>query len=482
MDVSPLHFMKSYEYRISWLSTHDIETNNDDIEEINNEWIADNSFIHQVSTHYRDKFTDFTIKLSDNVSIHVHKLVISVYSKYFSTLLLSSMHESQCNEVNLSVFDTDAVQSIVNYMYTGILYIGSRNIINTIEIAHYLQVEYVVNECVIYLANCINSTTWQILLHLAKLLSSNILLDDIYHYIARNFIILHDLQLLFSLELEDIVAITAIRTCAIVDSRSYYNDRLRRSVICIDVLLSYITHHKLYMPSDVLTLIRDKISYVPPHERHILLTLYDNYTAALTSVCNAIPYYISTKLKCELESVYVSEARSITICDNISYYVDTIQSYNNPHRECSDLGYITGMHLYFDTIDSDNHVICRLDIFYRNLLLPKSIGRNIPSACKYVFTLPDGERIADIKISCSDAGIHLISFISNNNNTVYGPYGIPPTVDTEYVTDYDTLIPSNIRQYGHIYLLDLSCSAILYYVQSRIVNLRFTWIHSTKLS
>ena len=63
------------------------------------------------------RMTDFTIKTNGGKSIHVHKMLLSVASAYFSAMFESGMKEVEDDEVNLETQSEKAVCDVVDYIY-----------------------------------------------------------------------------------------------------------------------------------------------------------------------------------------------------------------------------------------------------------------------------------------------------------------------------------------------------------------------------
>ncbi|QDJ95122.1 BTB kelch-domain protein [Hypsugopox virus] len=87
------------------------------------------------------------ILVSDNVKIKAHKLILSSSSDYFKAMLGGNFKEANMQEITIYGIDYNTLQTLIEYMYTGILNITESNVELLLMKADYLQIKTAVTLC-----------------------------------------------------------------------------------------------------------------------------------------------------------------------------------------------------------------------------------------------------------------------------------------------------------------------------------------------
>ncbi|XP_030922082.1 kelch-like protein 28 [Geospiza fortis] len=93
--------------------------------------------------------------------IHAHKAVLASISPYFKAMFTGNLSEKENAEVEFQCVDEAALQAIVEYAYTGTVFISQDTVESLLPAANLLQVKLVVKECCAFLesqldpGNCI---------------------------------------------------------------------------------------------------------------------------------------------------------------------------------------------------------------------------------------------------------------------------------------------------------------------------------------
>ncbi|XP_010209942.1 PREDICTED: kelch-like protein 28 [Tinamus guttatus] len=103
---------------------------------------------------------DIVLRVGD-VKIHAHKVVLASISPYFKAMFTGNLSEKENAEVEFQCMDEAALQAIVEYAYTGTVFISQDTVESLLPAANLLQVKLVVKECCAFLesqldpGNCI---------------------------------------------------------------------------------------------------------------------------------------------------------------------------------------------------------------------------------------------------------------------------------------------------------------------------------------
>ncbi|XP_017569285.1 kelch-like protein 28 [Pygocentrus nattereri] len=103
---------------------------------------------------------DIVLRVGD-VKIHAHKVVLASISPYFKAMFTGNLSEKETSEVEFQCIDEAALQAIVEYAYTGTVFISQETVESLLPAANLLQVKLVLKECCSFLesqldaGNCI---------------------------------------------------------------------------------------------------------------------------------------------------------------------------------------------------------------------------------------------------------------------------------------------------------------------------------------
>jgi N-acetylneuraminic acid mutarotase len=100
---------------------------------------------------------DFTIHVGDK-KLRVHKVILAASSDYFKAMFSHNLKELNEGEVFLKEIDADAVESIVDYIYTTEIDLNEDNIEKILSAASILQVEAIIDKCVQFIQEHIDAS------------------------------------------------------------------------------------------------------------------------------------------------------------------------------------------------------------------------------------------------------------------------------------------------------------------------------------
>ena len=93
------------------------------------------------------QFTDFTIHLANGKRIQCHKMILAIACPFFKTALNSALKESKTNQMDLTHLDSEVLQDIVQYFYTGEIEIKWDGIERLVEAATFLILDQLKEQC-----------------------------------------------------------------------------------------------------------------------------------------------------------------------------------------------------------------------------------------------------------------------------------------------------------------------------------------------
>eukprot|EP00102_Acyrthosiphon_pisum_P023029 XP_016660239.1 PREDICTED: ring canal kelch homolog isoform X2 [Acyrthosiphon pisum] len=121
---------------------------------------------------------DIRLETDDGTIVFGHKNILVAASPYFCSMF-STFNESDKDLVNMREFDSDVLQLLVDYIYTGEIMVTSENVQVLLPAANILQLDYVKSACAKYLktqldpSNCIGIKAFADLHNCTKLMSSS---------------------------------------------------------------------------------------------------------------------------------------------------------------------------------------------------------------------------------------------------------------------------------------------------------------------
>lgn len=93
---------------------------------------------------------DIILRVGD-VKIHAHKVVLASISPYFKAMFTGNLSEKENSEVEFQCIDEAALQAIVEYAYTGTVFISQDTVESLLPAANLLQIKLVLKECCAFL-------------------------------------------------------------------------------------------------------------------------------------------------------------------------------------------------------------------------------------------------------------------------------------------------------------------------------------------
>ena len=95
---------------------------------------------------HEGKFVDITI-IAGTRTISGHKIVLSAFSRYFEALMSPNMKEGDQEVIELPTLQGDAVANLIDFAYTGEIFLSLENIETLLETANFLAIESVIKAC-----------------------------------------------------------------------------------------------------------------------------------------------------------------------------------------------------------------------------------------------------------------------------------------------------------------------------------------------
>ena len=132
-------------------------------------------------------FCDVHIKVSEKV-IHGHKVILAAGSLYFRTMFTVGLAESKQSEITMNGLDFQAIDSLVDYTYTGELLLTMESAPNLLYAASMLQFDRIRDACVSYLSDHLSVDNCSGMSSLAKLLDCQELSEAADAYFLHNFL------------------------------------------------------------------------------------------------------------------------------------------------------------------------------------------------------------------------------------------------------------------------------------------------------
>ena len=131
-------------------------------------------------------FNDVTIKVENKI-FPANRMVLSCYSKFFEKTFRVEMKEKYENSVTIHNISTKSIQIIIDFIYTGKIFINNENVLDLLSAADYLFVDEVKQYCFEFLASVLNNENCFEILSKAQLYENYSLESNVYAYISDNF-------------------------------------------------------------------------------------------------------------------------------------------------------------------------------------------------------------------------------------------------------------------------------------------------------
>ncbi len=131
---------------------------------------------------------DITLLIGpDKESIRGHRLVLSLVSEYFKTMLNSGFKERDNKEVELPHMDMITVESILNFAYTETIELTNGNIEKITRGAHYFRIPKLLAICTKYIKDRLNYRNCVEVLQFAEYIDNTELKNSAISYFYKHF-------------------------------------------------------------------------------------------------------------------------------------------------------------------------------------------------------------------------------------------------------------------------------------------------------
>ncbi|GFY57250.1 kelch-like protein 5 [Trichonephila inaurata madagascariensis] len=114
------------------------------------EWHAKESLRKMKSLCLAKKLTDVTL-IASEVEITAHRLVLSSASDYFFAMFTGELMEASMSRVHLEDTDPVALRALIEFCYSGQIFLSEDNVETILSTANVLQISEVVRACCLFL-------------------------------------------------------------------------------------------------------------------------------------------------------------------------------------------------------------------------------------------------------------------------------------------------------------------------------------------
>lgn len=115
--------------------------------------LFNSSFQMMESIRREGKLCDVTLKVGEH-SVTAHRIVLAANVPYFRAMFIHNMVESRELTIPMSCIDSSALESLVNFAYTGRVLISASNVKNIMDGAYHFHLKEVVDACEVFLQVC----------------------------------------------------------------------------------------------------------------------------------------------------------------------------------------------------------------------------------------------------------------------------------------------------------------------------------------
>lgn len=147
----------------------------------------DNSILNVLNTH-RQSGILCDVKLTvDGQSFPAHKAVLAANSRFFFAMFTTEMLEKDKTSASVSTITATAMESLLDFMYTGQIQIHIKNVFELLEASSYLLVEKVKEACCQFLQSILDMENCLMILSMADTFSCSGLSKTVTQYVNREF-------------------------------------------------------------------------------------------------------------------------------------------------------------------------------------------------------------------------------------------------------------------------------------------------------
>ena len=123
----------------------------------------------------------------DGQNFSAHKAVLAANSRFFFAMFTTEMLEKDKTSASVSTITATAMESILDFMYTGRIQIHIENVFELLEASNYLFVEKVKKACCQFLQSVLDTENCFMILSMADAFSCNDLSQTVTQYVNREF-------------------------------------------------------------------------------------------------------------------------------------------------------------------------------------------------------------------------------------------------------------------------------------------------------
>ena len=148
--------------------------------------LANNAFPVMEDIRKQGKLCDVTIKVDDKF-FSAHRIVLCATIPYFNAMFTNDMLESRQREVEVRGIDPAAMESLIQFAYSGKVTIHAGNVNNLMIGASYLQLNQVRDACASYYKHRLECSNVLSIQSFAETLSCAELVEAADRFLEKNF-------------------------------------------------------------------------------------------------------------------------------------------------------------------------------------------------------------------------------------------------------------------------------------------------------
>ncbi len=119
--------------------------------------------------------------------LQVHKILLAATSDYFRVMLAGPMKESKENQVDLKALSADALQLIIDFIYSGEMELDLENLMDVLNAGSHLQVQSALDLCSDFMISLLTFANADQLLNIADMYSLNKVTEYYKNKVLQNF-------------------------------------------------------------------------------------------------------------------------------------------------------------------------------------------------------------------------------------------------------------------------------------------------------
>uniref|UniRef100_A0A1Q3F850 Kelch-like protein diablo n=1 Tax=Culex tarsalis TaxID=7177 RepID=A0A1Q3F850_CULTA len=152
------------------------------------------------------KLCDVTLKV-DNHSFSAHRIVLAATIPYFYAMFTHNMAESRIKEITMKEIEPHALESLINFAYSGVVKIDNQNVQGLMVGASFLQLSKVRNACADFLKSRFHPQNVLGIRHFADTLGCSALMTSADRYIHQYFSKVATSEEFLALKFEELIDI-----------------------------------------------------------------------------------------------------------------------------------------------------------------------------------------------------------------------------------------------------------------------------------